>query len=287
MRRRPAVLGGLLLALLAAIAVAPAAHAAPATEPPATVQLLDARLDPSGTSLVLRHHVVCPAGPPVAFLSAIVTQSTDAGVVQSQNFREVTCSGDQQTFRVEVASSPSGDFAVGRALVQSEISLDNEPGSWQGTESAAVRLVPGRVREASALLSDSLGSAPPTGDAQYLDANVKVVSAGIVARGAGVVLAHNARCPKNFFSYLFPTVEQGDVAAPGVSEFYCTGSEQQLVTIVALPEGPPLRPGPATVSTLLNNCPEDVGCFRATDTSSVNVQRGIPWWEEWGEEPGS
>ena len=219
-----------------------------------------------------------PGRPDTTYLAGIITQKTSSGVVQSRNFKELICTGGSQSFALKVPAPAARTFGTGTALVQSEVSQDNEPGSWQGTEVSVVRLDPGRVREPRTVVRESLDNAPPNGSDPYLDASVEVDKARILARGAGITVAYEADCPQDYFSYLFTNVTQGDQAADAVLEFYCAGDSQQLVTVVAAPEGPGFKSGPAQVSAFLNNCPEDVGCFRADDNETVWLQKQSAWW---------
>ena len=286
----------LLGVLMAAGLVAPQAHAdsshgnrwgraahaqdpSPRADPaPATVTLTSAKLGRNRARVVLRYHFTCPVVPTVAYLAGTVTERTTVGIVQSQNYREVTCTGRRQHARVVVPASSTGKFDSGPAVVQSEISADNEPGSWQGSESTVVRLVPGKVLGTKVLTRSSLPTATPGDDTQYLRADVSLVGTRMLADGAGLEVSYDGTCPSGFFSYVFTTVQQDGRTSRGTLELICSGSTQRLVSVVAVPEGPPLHAGAATVTGVLNNCGEQVGCFRAEDTETVTLERGTAWW---------
>jgi hypothetical protein len=272
MRRIAVVLVGLLLGT-GGLAV-PTAQAAP-VDP--QVELLTARLGDAGKQVFLRYQLTCPDTGQTAFLAANVSQAHDGDVDVAREFLEVQCTGSTQRARL-VVPVREGRLVLGDSLIETTLNQDNEPASWRADEAVVAELrreqaTPARV------MSTSLAGLRET-SAEPLDADIDIVSAELVAGGAGVKVVYEARCPRDYFTFVFSEVSQGNgptgVDARGTLSAFCTGlgSWQQLVAVVSLSDGPPFAAGPAHVKGVLNNCGDATGCFLASDEQDVLLGSG-------------
>ena len=272
MRRIAVVLVGLLLGM-GGMAV-PTAQAAP-LDP--QVQLLTARLGDAGKQVFLRYQVTCPDTGQSAFLAADVTQAHDGDVDVAREFLEMQCSGSPQRARL-VVPVREGRLLLGKSLVQTVLNQDNEPASWRGEEAAVVELRREQVAPQRITSTSLAGFRTPS--QEPLDADIDIVSAELVAGGAGLKVVYEARCPRDYFTYAFSQISQGNgptgVDGSGTSSAFCAGlgTWQQVVAIVSLTDGPPFTAGPVHIKGVLNNCGDATGCFLASDEQDVLLGSG-------------
>ncbi len=273
MRRRAAILAGVLLGAGLLVAVPGAAHAAP-VDPQARV--LTAKLGSGGERLFLRYEFTCPPSGQSSFLAATATQASQGDVDVALEFLEVSCTGAPQRASL-VVPVREGHFEEGKTLIETVLNQDNEPASWRADEATVASLRYGQRVAPTRITANSLAGLRATSP-EPLDAEIRIVRARLIAHGAAVKVVYRASCPQNYFTYVFSEVRQEGgpeaVDARGTLSAFCTGldTRQKLVAIVTLTGGAPFVPGTATVSGVLNNCGDQHGCFRAEDEQVVPLQ---------------